>query len=332
VNDDQLRDEINKRFTLNWLIQGAAQHAGMTFHHLVRDEIDAIDSELVGLYDQYALINLLQYWKLEGALLLGWPPRFWRRAKSNPNHPFFSHPLLSRHGGMLAECSRQRGQDRCKEKGFWPLRYLFSLQSIYVIGRLRRKESQHSRALIELAKKAATMVWGIPAVQLEAELTNDVAFGNLSRPRTAAGRIMRACAVGYGGVISRRGTLVVVGRGTNWQLVAKELVKGTAELICLHGLSRLDDKSYDQVIKAADGVDYEPWMLQTGGELWRRLLEVLPTGWPIAEVLMHLSRLPARSLESLILAVIEVPQRARELLAVFRAIRAESDVTDVRDG
>ena len=36
--DAELRGEINKRLTLNWLIQGAAQHAGMTFHHLVRDD------------------------------------------------------------------------------------------------------------------------------------------------------------------------------------------------------------------------------------------------------------------------------------------------------
>ena len=43
MNDGGLRDEINKRLTLNWLIQGAAQHAGMTFHHLVRDELDALD-------------------------------------------------------------------------------------------------------------------------------------------------------------------------------------------------------------------------------------------------------------------------------------------------
>jgi hypothetical protein len=56
-------------------------------------------------------------------------------------------------------------------------------------------------------------------------------------------------------------------------------------------------------------------MLQSGGELWRRLLAVLPEGRPIAEMLMHIARLPARSLESLMLAVIEQPEWARELLA-----------------
>jgi hypothetical protein len=324
MNDVELRDEINKRFTLNWLIQGAAQHAGMTFHHLVRDELDAIDPELVGLYDQYALINLLQYWSLDAAALLGSPPRFWRRAASDSKHPFFGHALLSRHGGPLAAEARRRGRDRCKEKGFRGLRFSFPFQSMYVIGRLRIKEAGHDRALIELAKRAVTMIWGISPDRLEAKLTTDVAFGNLSEPRTTAGRVFRAGAVGYGGVQRRGKTLMVVARGTNWQLVAKELVKGTAELICLHGLNRLTDATYRQVIGAADGIDFEPWMLQTGGELWRRLLAVLPGGRPVAEMLMHLARLPARSLETLMLAVIEQPPWASELLAGLGASEDES--------
>jgi hypothetical protein len=225
---------------------------------------------------------------------------------------------------MLAAAARQRGLERCKEKGFWPLRFLFSFQAMFVMERLRRKEAGHSDALIGLAKKSVAMVWGISPDRLEAELTTKVAFGNLSRPRTLAGWVMRGCAVGYGGVLRRGDSLVVVGRGTNWQLVAKELVKGTAELICLHGLNRLSEDTYAQVIQAADGPHFEPWMLQTGGELWRRLLAVLPHGRSVAEMLMHLARLPARSLESLMFAVIERPKWACELLAGLGASDAES--------
>jgi hypothetical protein len=101
----------------------------------------------------------------------------------------------------------------------------------------------------------------------------------------------------------------------NWSLLAKELVKGTAELICLHGLNGLSDDAYARVVHATDRLEYEPWMLQSGGELWRRLLAVLPKDRPPAEMLMHLARLPAHSLESLMLAVIEQPDWARELLA-----------------
>src|SRR4051794_19419385 len=116
MSDEQL--EIQKRFTLNWLIQGAAQHAGMTSHHLARDELNAIDPRLLRFYDQYALINLLQYWRRDAILLLGWPPRFWRRAATKRSHPFFGHAPLSKYGGMLAEAGRQRALERWKEKGF----------------------------------------------------------------------------------------------------------------------------------------------------------------------------------------------------------------------
>ena len=323
MNDHELRDEINKRFSLNWLIQGAAQHTGMTLHYLVREELDAIDPELVRLYDQFALCLLLQFWQFEGVLLHGWPPRFWRRAASNPKHPFFGHPVLSRHGGMLAEAARRRALERCKEKGFWALRFLYPFQVLNVFVRLLSREAGHSQALSELAKKAVTRVWGIPPDRLEAHLTSDIAFGNLSQPRTFCGRVVRRCALSYGGVVRRGDSLVVVGRGKNWLLVAMELVQGTAELICLHGTNRLTDDTYRQVIRAADVIDYEPWMLQTGCELWRRLLAVLPGDRPVAVMLMHLARLPAQSLQTLLLAVIEEPDWARELLVGLGALEAE---------
>jgi hypothetical protein len=323
VNDTAVRDEINKRLTLNWLIQGAAQHAGMTSHHLVRDELDAIHPKLVPLYDQFALINLLQYWRFEAVLLLGWPPRFWRRAASKPSHPFFGHPLLSRHGGTLAAAAKERAIERSKAKGLTRVPVLFAFQVAYVMGRLRTIEASHSRELIALAKKATAMVWGIPADRLNADLTTNVAFGNLSTPQTLRGRILRGLVVGYGGVMRRNGSLEVVARATNWQLLAKELVKGTAELICLHGMNHLSDDSYRQVVRHADRIEFEPWMLQTGGELWRRLLTVLPDRRPLAHMLMHVARLPARSLECLIRAVIDQPEWARELLAGLGASDAE---------
>jgi hypothetical protein len=314
MNDQDLRDQINKRLTLNWLIQGAAQHAGMTFHHLVRDQISALDPRLLRLYDQFALVNLLQYWNLDAALLLGRPSAFWRRAATQHTHPFFGHPLLSRFGGMLAESARSRALERCREKGVTRLPIILSVQAMRVLNRVQAVESPHHRRLIELAKEMASRVWGIPLERLDADLVPKVMVGDLIRPRTVRFKILLAAVVGLGGVENRDGTLVVVARGTNWQLLAKELVKGTAELICLHGLNTLNDETYERVIDAADWVEYEPWMLQTGGELWRRLLAVIPTGRAIAQVLMHLARLPPGSLHSLLEAVIERPQWAGELL------------------
>jgi hypothetical protein len=322
-NDAEVRQEIHKRLTLNWLIQGVSQHAGMTAHYLVRDELEAIHPRLLRLYDQFALIILLQHWRLDAVMLLGRPGRFWQRAASQPSHPFYGHTLLSRHGGMLAAAAKQRGLERAKEKGLTRFPILFTFQAVYVICRLAALEAAHARDLVELAKKATARVWGIATDRLNAELTTKVAFGSLSKPQSLRGRILRRCAVAYGGVLRREGALEVVARGSNWCLVTKELVKGTAELICLHGLNRLSDDVYEQVMRHADRIEFEPWMLQTGGELWRRLLAVLPEGRAPAEMVMHLARLPPRSLESLMLAVIEQPDWARELLAGLGTSDAE---------
>jgi hypothetical protein len=102
---------------------------------------------------------------------------------------------------------------------------------------------------------------------------------------------------------------MVVGKGTNWQLLCKELVKGTAELICLHGLNQLDDEAYDHVLDTTDHLDLEPSMLQSGGELWRRILRAFPNDRPLAQILMNLARLPAGTLESTVTEMLESPER-----------------------
>jgi hypothetical protein len=179
MSDEALRDEIHKRFTLNWLIQGAAQHAGMTMHHLVRGELDTLDSSLVGLYDQLALINLLQYWSLEAVLLFGRPAAFWSRAATRRRHPFYGHPVLSGHGGRLAECSRRRALDRCREKGLWAIRHALSLKTPQVVAAINHRESGHVLKLMDLSRHAASMVWGISPDRLIAVITPYVAFGHL---------------------------------------------------------------------------------------------------------------------------------------------------------
>lgn len=315
MSDSELRVEVNKRLTLNWLIQGAAQHAGMTAHHLVRGELDVIDPRLLRLYDQYALINLLQYWYMDGVMIFGHPNRFWRSATKNSGHPFYNHPLLSRHGGMLALSAKKRGLERAKEKNilFFPL--IFAFQASYVKSRLRAIETSHRQRLLEIAKKSTNTIWGIPMARLDGAITSGrPTIGELMPARTNGGALWRSCIVGYGGVVRRGEGLAVIARATNWQLLNKELVKGTAELICLHGLNTLDDDDCRQVLDAADWLEYEPWMLQTGGELWRHLLAVLPEGEPIAQSLMQLARLPANSLQSVMNAVIEDPGQARERL------------------
>jgi hypothetical protein len=307
--------EIHKRLTLNWLIQGAAQHAGMTFHHLVRDELNALDPGLLRIYDQFALIGLLQYWRAQSTMLLGWPPKFWRRAVSKRSHPFFGHSLLAKYGGMLAEAGRQRALERCKEKGVTCLPFVFSFQTAFLVLRLRALELPHRPRLVQLANESASRVWGIPRERLDGGLVDRIVLGKGVIPaRSLRGAVLRACTIGYGGVARRGEALMVVAKATNWQVLTKELVKGTAELICLHGLNHLSEDTYRRVIGVTDTLELEPWMLQSGGELWRRLLTVSPSGRPLARVLMQLARLPADALESVISAVIERPEWAQNRL------------------
>jgi hypothetical protein len=316
MSDIQL--EIQKRFTLNWLIQGAAQHAGMTFHHLVRDELDELDPDLVLAYDQYAIINLLQYWQIEGKIFLGSPTRFWRRASTNHRHPFFGHPLLAKYGGMLAEAGRQRGVERAKEKGITLLPFAFSAQVQRLVQRLRILEKPHRPELVKLAKRTASTVWGIPSERLDAELCDRIIVQpGLLRPRNFRGALFLAGIVGYGHVRRARNELIVTSKGTNWQLLCKELVKGTADLICLHGLNQLDDSTYQRVIQTTDHIDLEPWMLQSGGEFWRRVIPAFPDDQPLAKTLMNLSRLPGVTLELLISEMIDNPQSAKARMGEF---------------
>jgi hypothetical protein len=314
MNDEWL--EIQKRHTLNWLIQGAAQHAGMTFHHLVKDELDALDPRLLRLYDEFALLGFLQYWRGLSVLISGWPPRFWKKAASEPTHPFFGHPLLSRYGGMLAEAAKLRALERSRVKGVTVLPFLFFFKARSLVRRLNALEAPHRPKLVQLAKQITSTIWGIPDELLDAELSDRrVLPGDSLRAHNSSGEMLRTCVLGLAGVVQRQGRLIVTGKGTNWQVLTMELVRATAELICLHGLRQLDDVTYRRVLYVTDRIELEPWMLQSGGELWRLLLAALPGDRPIAKVLMHLACLPSETLGSVVTAVIEQSEEAAIRLA-----------------
>ena len=309
-----LQDEINKRLTLNLLIQGSAQHAFLTSHYLVRDELAAINPDLLRLYDQIALAGFLQYWMSENVLSFGWPDRFWRRA-SHPKHPFCRHPFLVRHGLRLAVAAKRRAFEKCRTKRVSRIPLWFSVQLFKRLFQTWSKEADHKKSLVDLAKRATHQVWGIPYDRLDGELTKSVAFGMPRRATSFRAAILRTGTAGFGGVLGEDSEFRVVGKAWVWPILSHELVKGTVELICMHGLNRLDPTTYQEVLQAADRIEYEPWMLQVGAELWRRLLLLLPKDRTVSEMVMHMARLPALSLERLMFAVVENEDWARELLA-----------------
>ncbi len=308
--------EINKRLTLNLLIQGAATHSHLTLHHLVKDELDAIDSDLVELYDKVAVSGFLANWYGDLVLLCGRPKRFWRRTHRR-GHPFARHALLATHGGTLAEASRRHAVARAHEKGAATTPGMHYLQLVRLVIQVFQIEADHTDTLEELAKQVTSSVWGIDQTRLEAELTTQVQVGPMRTPTTLVGKAIQAAAAGYSTVIRSGDRFTVTAKAWNWPLLTHELVKGTAELVCLHGLNTLDRETYDQVMEAADRIEYETWHMQAGAELWRRLLAVLPSDRPLAEVLMLLARLEPDELEQAMLTVIERPAAARTLLVAL---------------
>jgi len=63
--DPRIRKEINKRVTMNMVTQGSAVHAMLTMHHAIDKEINAIDPQLLQLYNQISSGSLHWYWLID---------------------------------------------------------------------------------------------------------------------------------------------------------------------------------------------------------------------------------------------------------------------------
>jgi len=196
------------------------------------------------------------------------------------------------------------------------LPFLFSVRTLTLVKQIRTREIPFRAELVGLAKRTAMAVWGIPSERFDAELSTEMPIpAHQFQADTFQAKHLRSCVIGYSHVVREERELIVSAKGITWQMLAKELVKGTAELICLHGLSQLQDRTYRHVIEAADRLEFEPWLLQSGGELWRRLLAAVPDDSSIAHVLMKLARLPPEALQSIVVEVIEEAQSASRRLA-----------------
>lgn len=319
MSEDQIAC-LSKRVMLNMLIQGAATHTFFTAHHLVKDEIDQVDSDLIRLYDQLVPCLFLNPWIGDLILVQGLPNWFWRRLRK-PRHPLYGCRLLRLRGRGLAAASRRWTFARAKEKGAWRFLGGPAIQSQWLMCKTIFKENAARRRLTEIAVDAACMVWSFDPTRLEADLrVGSLAFGELQPPSGAREVFLRAIAAGYSGVVrdetagEGRAKLKVVARASAWPLLVHELVKGVAELICLHGMINWDEVTYESVRNEADRLCYEVWMMQAGAELWRRLLDTRPKGQPLAECLMNLALLEPDRLESLMFAITDEPERARIML------------------
>lgn len=310
---DHLARQIDKRRTLNLLIQGSAAHTFLTAHHLVADELEAIRPGLVRLYDRFIVSGHLNYWQGDLTVLFGFPFWFWGRTH-RPEHPFFGHRLLAQHGGALSRASKQHLIERGKAKSVVTIP---GVQGVHLMGLFLRVLWTERRALAQLeqlAKRVTAQIWGIGEDRLDAQLTANVAFGNIPKPKNLKEKLVSPTIVGYGGVERKGGRFHVVAKARCFPLLVHELCKGTAELVCLHGLNTLDDQTYKQVTVEADQLEHEIWYLQAGPEAWRRLLRVLPADRSVSELLMQIARLNPDDLDELMLAVMEGRPKARDIL------------------
>ncbi|MCA9132206.1 MAG: hypothetical protein KDA45_03595 [Planctomycetales bacterium] len=301
--------QINKRLTLNLLIQGAAAHTFVSASHVVEAELEQLRPGLTQLYNRVAISGQLNYCIGENALMFGRPNRWWGFSPV-PQTPFRQHRLLARYGNSLAREETRHLRQRARGKGLctWPLFHWFQFMGL--MAKVTWQEKGLALPLTRIAVTAASRIWDIPEQRLDAALTMQPAFGHLQRPRTRLGRMCRQGVIGYGGVERREGRFVVMARAWVFPILLHELVKGIVELICLHGLGDLDESVYRAVTEEADQLEYEAWLLQAGPAMWRRLLAVAPRGQSLAHTVMSIAQLQPQRLEDLMLMVIEQPQQA----------------------
>lgn len=103
-------------------------------------------------------------------------------------------------------------------------------------------------------------------------------------------------------------------RGVIFPVLAQEMSKGVAELLSHHGLADLDEPTTKTVLKHADDIKNEPYLMQVGPEIWRRFLKAKPRELPLADIYVALAKQSPDDLHKIITVVVEEPEQASELL------------------
>lgn len=68
-----LKDQINKRILLNCVSQGASIHAFYTMHHLVKNDLEKINKDIISVYDEISVGTVFTYWKIDYSSMLESP-------------------------------------------------------------------------------------------------------------------------------------------------------------------------------------------------------------------------------------------------------------------
>lgn len=127
------------------------------------------------------------------------------------------------------------------------------------------------------------------------------------------------------------GSPLIVARAIMFPILLQELSKGVMELISHHGLADLDPETTQTVLKYADRVDDEAYLIQVGPELWRRFIRLLPNDAVKARVMTALALQDPDKLEEIVATVIEKPEEAKQIIADLITEPGEFDIDDYAD-
>lgn len=125
---------------------------------------------------------------------------------------------------------------------------------------------------------------------------------------------------------------VITAKAIMFPVLCQELSKGVAELITMHGLDGLDENTISRVLSAADDFKLEPYLIQIGPEVWRKILKVKPANVTLAELVRDLSTQTPSELHKIIDAVIDDPETAKRMLLDLTDDPSDFEVDQYDDG
>lgn len=107
------------------------------------------------------------------------------------------------------------------------------------------------------------------------------------------------------------GKIIVVAEAATFNVLIQELIKGVMELLSLHGMNKMDRATHQRVTEEADDPNQEPWKIQAGPALWRRIMQILPPRTNLGEFMRRLNQLPETSYHNFLTQVMEEPEKAK---------------------
>ena len=310
---NQQRQIVNKRLTLNMLIQGAAVHGHWAAHRFAKQELDAIEPLLFLVYDEMLMRSRLGYWLGGIPALMGNPNKFWWKIRQD-GHEFGFHPFLVKHGFKIAQQTKRDVFERCRLAGIAIDGLFNEMHGYQVYADVIEAESTHLEPLEELAKDVCCEMYGIGRDLLDGKLTQTPHFGNVREPESDAGRELLKVMIGWSAVERHGDKLNVRATATFWPMLVHELIKGSVELICLHGMNSVSESDFAIALEHTDHVEFEIPMLQIGGTIFKQFLLARPREIALAETIMYVSKFEPEVLEQFMFHLFESPNQATSMI------------------